>query len=51
MITDGSIIKEAREIAINIIKDDPNLQQPKHKLLREIFSVQYADQLNTVILS
>jgi len=51
MITDGSIIKGARKTAINMIKNDPDLQQSKHKLLREIFSIQYAEQLNTVTLS
>ena len=51
MITDGPIIRDARKAAFKLIENDPDLQKSKHGLLREIFLLEYADQLKMIALS
>jgi ATP-dependent DNA helicase RecG len=51
MITDGPIIRDARKAAFKLIESDPDLQESQHRLLREIFLQEYADQLEMIALS
>ena len=51
MITDGPIIRDARKAAFKLIENDPDLQESQHRLLREIFLQEYADQLEMIALS
>ena len=51
MISDGSIIWDARKAAFEVIKNDPDLQESEHRLLGEIFFQEYADHLEMIALS
>ena len=51
MISDGSIIRDARKAAFEIIENDPDLQESRHRLLQEIFYQEYADHLEMIALS
>ena len=51
MVTDGKIIKDARKLAFDIIKNDPNLMEPNNLELRNNFKKNYADQLDQINLS
>jgi len=51
MVTDGPIIREAREAAIGFLKDDPYLTRKDHQRLRTTFLNEYADRLEDVKLA
>ena len=34
MITDGPILRKARQAAVELVKSDPNLNQPENELIR-----------------
>ena len=51
MLTDGPIIREAREAAFLVVKDDPSLSRTKHGLIRENFINEYQDKLEQVNIS
>ena len=51
MISDGSIIRDARKAAFEIIENDPDLQESRHRLLQEIFYQEYEDHLEMIALS
>tara|TARA_B000000557_G_scaffold264671_1_gene270897 strand:- start:326 stop:2401 length:2076 start_codon:yes stop_codon:yes gene_type:complete len=51
MVTDGSIIDVARELAIAIIEKDPHLKSIENYELRKIFIKNYSNQLDQLKLS
>ena len=51
MITDGPIIRDARQAAFDLVENDPNLKDDKHRLIREIFLNDYAERLENITLS
>ena len=51
MITDGSIIKQARDAAIKIIEDDPSLEGEEYENMKDVFLTNYAEQINSIFLS
>ena len=51
MITDGPIIRDARQAAFDLVENDPNLKDDKHCLIREIFLNDYAKRLENITLS
>ena len=51
MVTDGSIIQNAREIAFEVIEKDPSLKNIENQELRKIFMKNYSDQLDQIKLS
>ncbi|MCX8079826.1 MAG: ATP-dependent DNA helicase RecG [Bacteroidia bacterium] len=38
LITDGPLLKEAREAALELLDDDPSLEKPEHACIREFLS-------------
>ena len=51
MITDGTIIKQARDSAIKIIDDDPSLEGEEYENMKDVFLTNYAEQINSIFLS
>ena len=51
MVTDGPILRQARQAAFELVKDDPNLNQPQHELIRMRFMAEYQDKLDRVNIS
>jgi hypothetical protein len=51
MVTDGPILRKARQAAFELVKADPNLNQPKHELIRMRFMAEYQDKLERVNIS
>ena len=51
MVTDGPILRKARQAAFQIVKADPNLNQPTHELIRTRFMTEYQDKLERVNIS
>ena len=51
MVTDGTIIREARKLAFEIVEKDPNLKNEKNKEIRNTFLKEYSDRLEEVSLS
>lgn len=51
MVTDGSIIRDARKAAFEFIKDDPSLNKKDHQRLRTTFLNEYSDRLNEIKLA
>ena len=51
MITDGTIIKQARDAAIKIIDDDPSLEGEEYENMKDVFLTNYAEQINSIFLS
>ena len=51
MVTDGPILRKARQAAFQIVKADPNLNQPTHELIRTRFMMEYQDKLERVNIS
>ena len=51
MVTDGPILRKARQAAFKLVKDDPNLNQPENQLIRERFINEYQDKLEQVNIS
>ena len=51
MVTDGPILRKARQAAFKLVKEDPNLNQPEHQLIRERFINEYQDKLEQVNIS
>ncbi len=51
MVTDGSIIREARKVAFDIIEHDPYLKDKHHEELRKSFIREYAERLDEIKLS
>ena len=45
MVTDGPILKKARQAAFKLVKDDPNLNQSAHELIRTRFMAEYQNKL------
>ena len=50
LVTDGDIIREARQFAFDLVKADPNLQSQSNKEIRKIFKNNYADQIKNLKL-
>ena len=51
MITDGPILRKARESAFELVKFDPNLNQPENELIRIRFMNEYQDKLDQANIS
>ena len=51
IITDGPIIRDARQAAFDLVENDPNLKDDRHRLIREIFLNDYAERLENITLS
>ena len=51
LLTDGPIIRSAREAAFSVAKSDPNLLNKDHKIMRETFMKDYADRMDFVQIS
>lgn len=51
LLTDGPIIRKARDVAFTIAKSDPNLMQENHKNIRKTFMDEYADRMDFVQIS
>ena len=51
MVTDGPILRKARQAAFKLVKDDPNLNKPENQLIRERFINEYQDKLEQVNIS
>lgn len=45
LVTDGPLIRQARQVAFNIIRDDPHLRQKTHAEIRRRFMEHYRDKL------
>ena len=48
MITDGSLIRQARKAAFTMVETDPNLCHDQHAGIRERFQLDYRDKLDMV---
>ncbi|HIA84439.1 MAG TPA: ATP-dependent DNA helicase RecG [Candidatus Marinimicrobia bacterium] len=51
MVTDGPILRKARQSAFELVKSDPNLNQPEHELIRIRFMNEYQDKLDRANIS
>jgi|TARA_Y100000310_G_scaffold330085_2_gene401108 ATP-dependent DNA helicase RecG len=51
MVTDGPILRKTRQAAFELVKDDPNLNQPDHELIRTRFMAEYQDKLEQANIS
>ena len=51
MITDGPILRKARQSAFELVKSDPNLNQPENELIRTRFMNEYQDKLDRANIS
>ena len=51
MVTDGPILRNARQAAFELVKADPNLNQPAHELIRTRFMAEYQDKLEQANIS
>ena len=51
MITDGPILRKARQSAFELVKSDPNLNQPENELIRTRFVNEYQDKLDRANIS
>ena len=51
MVTDGPILRKARQAAFELVKADPNLNQPAHELIRTRFMAEYQDKLEQANIS
>lgn len=49
LLSDVRLVKEAREIAKNILADDPTLENEKHQLLHGLIPSQYAESADVVV--
>ena len=47
---DGEIIREARELAFDLVKLDPNLCKPFNRDIKEIFAKKYSHHLENLKL-
>ena len=50
LITDGEIIREARQFAFDLVDADPNLRSKSNKEIRRIFKNNYSDQIKNLKL-
>ena len=50
IVKDGEIIREARELAFDLVKLDPNLCKPFNKDIREVFAKRYSHYLDNLKL-
>ena len=50
IVKDGEIIREARELAFELVKLDPNLQKPFNKDIKEVFTKKYSHYLENLKL-
>lgn len=51
MITDGPIIRQARQYAFSVIEKDPHLRKPEHQRIRGKFMKDYQQMLEIVNIS
>ena len=51
MVTDGPILRKARQAAFELVKVDPNLNQPAHEHIRTRFMADYQDKLEQANIS
>ena len=51
MVTDGPILRKARQTAFELVKVDPNLNQPAHEHIRTRFMADYQDKLEQANIS
>ena len=51
MVTDGPILIKARQAAFELVKVDPNLNQPAHEHIRTRFMADYQDKLEQANIS
>ncbi len=51
MVTDGPILRKARQAAFELVKIDPNLNQLEHELIRTRFMAEYQDKLEQANIS
>ena len=50
IVKDGEIIREARELAFELVKLDPNLQMPFNKDIKKVFAKKYSHYLEDLKL-
>ena len=50
IVKDGEIIREARELAFDLVKLDPNLSKPFNKDIKEVFAKKYSHHLENLKL-
>jgi len=50
IVKDGKIIREARELAFELVKLDPNLRKPLNKDIKEVFVKKYSHYLKNLKL-
>ncbi len=51
MVTDGPILRKARQAAFELVKIDQNLNQSEHDLIRTRFMAEYQDKLEQANIS
>ena len=51
MVTDGPILREARQAAFNLVGNDPNLENSENDLIRTQFIKNYQDKLHETNIS
>lgn len=51
MVTDGPLIRYARQCAFNLVEDDPHLRKPGHQGIRRRFMKDYQQMLEVVNIS
>jgi ATP-dependent DNA helicase RecG len=51
LLTDGSIIRNARDVAFSVAKNDPNLMAPHNRYIRKTFMEDYADRMDFIQIS
>ena len=51
MVTDGPILRKARQTAFKLVKDDPSLNQSAHELIRTRFMAEYQNKLEQANIS
>jgi ATP-dependent DNA helicase RecG len=44
LITDASLLDDARRAAFSVIEDDPELKKPEHSILRQTFQKKYKNR-------
>ena len=51
MVTDGSLIRQARKSAFTLAENDPGLNESSNELLKQAFIKNYSQHLDNINLS
>jgi len=51
MLTDGPLIRQARQAAFELVADDPHLRNPQNQAVRKRFIADYQQMLEIVNIS